>query len=79
MRNGRARKQKAAASIFDYAGKMLAVQAERETQLGHAFGPDTKWQGEFEHSFPFRETPDQLKAIDATRSTTWNSRVRWIA
>ena len=60
-------KTNAAASIFDYAGKMLAVQAERETQVGHAFGPDTKWQSEFEHSFPFRETADQLKAIDATK------------
>lgn len=56
-------KKSAAASIFDYAGKMLAVQAERETVPGHAFGPDTKWQLEFEHSFPFRETPDQMRAI----------------
>ncbi len=56
-------KKSAASSIFDYAGKMLAVQAERETVPGHAFGPDTKWQREFEHSFPFRETPDQMKAI----------------
>ncbi len=56
-------KTAAAASIFDYAGKMLVVQAERETVPGHAFGPDTKWQLEFEHSFPFRETPDQMKAI----------------
>ena len=62
----RARKN-AAASIFDYAGKMLALQAERETQTGHVFGPDTKWQLEFEHSFPFRETPDQLKAIVDTK------------
>ncbi len=61
-------KKNAAASIFDYAGKMLALQAERETQRGHAFGPDTKWQHEFEHSFPFRETPDQLKAIAETKS-----------
>jgi transcription-repair coupling factor (superfamily II helicase) len=61
-------KRTAAASIFDYAGKMLALQAERETQLGHAFAPDTKWQVEFEHSFPFRETPDQLKAIIDTKS-----------
>jgi transcription-repair coupling factor (superfamily II helicase) len=60
-------KKNAVASIFDYAGKMLAVQAERETQLGHAFGPDTKWQSEFEHSFPYRETPDQLTAIAATK------------
>ena len=56
-------KKNAASSIFDYAGKMLAVQAERETVPGHVFGPDTKWQREFEHSFPFRETPDQMKAI----------------
>src|SRR5205085_928307 len=56
-------KKAAVSSIFDYAGRMLAVQAERETVPGHAFGPDTKWQREFEHSFPFRETPDQMKAI----------------
>ncbi len=60
-------KVKAAASIFDYAGKMLALQAERETHSGYAFAPDTKWQAEFEHSFPFRETPDQMKAIIDTK------------
>ena len=60
-------KKNAVASIFDYAGKMLAVQAERQMHPGHAFAPDTKWQAEFEHSFPFRETPDQLKAIVDTK------------
>jgi transcription-repair coupling factor (superfamily II helicase) len=63
---GRA-KIKAAASIFDYAGKMLAIQAERQMQPGFAFMPDTKWQTEFERSFPFRETPDQMKAIIDTK------------
>jgi transcription-repair coupling factor (superfamily II helicase) len=58
---------KAAASIFDYAGKMLAIQAERQMQAGYAFTPDTKWQAEFERSFPFRETPDQMKAIIDTK------------
>ncbi|HKS04357.1 MAG TPA: DEAD/DEAH box helicase, partial [Chthoniobacterales bacterium] len=60
-------KIKAAASIFDYAGKMLTIQAERQMQSGYAFAPDTKWQAEFERSFPFRETPDQLKAIIDTK------------
>jgi transcription-repair coupling factor (superfamily II helicase) len=60
-------KRNATAAIFDYAGKMLALQAERQTQPGYAFGPDTKWQVEFERSFPFRETPDQLKAIIETK------------
>ena len=60
-------KKNATDSIFDYAGEMLAVQAERQTHPGHAFAPDTKWQAEFEHSFPFRETPDQLKTIIDTK------------
>ena len=60
-------KIKAAASIFDYAGKMLTVQAERQMHPGYAFAPDTKWQAEFEHSFPFRETPDQMKTIIDTK------------
>ena len=60
-------KIKAAASIFDYAGKMLAIQAERQMQSGYAFAPDTKWQAEFDRSFPFRETPDQMKAIIDTK------------
>lgn len=60
-------KIKTAASIFDYAGKMLAIQAERQMQPGYAFTPDTKWQAEFERSFPFRETPDQMKAIIDTK------------
>jgi transcription-repair coupling factor (superfamily II helicase) len=60
-------KIKAAASIFDYAGKMLSIQAERQMQPGYAFAPDTKWQAEFERSFPFRETPDQMKAIVDTK------------
>ncbi len=62
----RARKS-ATASIFDYAGKMLALQAERQAHAGHSFGTDTKWQAEFEHSFPYRETPDQFTAIIDTK------------
>lgn len=67
-------KRNATSSIFDYAGKMLAVQAERETVPGRTFGPDTKWQLEFEHSFPFRETPDQMKAIVDTKIDMERSR-----
>ena len=46
-RNGRAPGRTPPLPSFDYAGKMLALQAERETQTGYAFGPDTKWQVEF--------------------------------
>jgi transcription-repair coupling factor (superfamily II helicase) len=50
-------------SVFLYAGRLLKLQAERETGQGHAFGPDTPWQRELEMSFPYRETADQLRAI----------------
>src|SRR6516225_10026261 len=43
-------------------------------QSGYAFTPDTKWQAEFERSFPFRETPDQLKAIIDTKIDMERSR-----
>ncbi len=58
-----AAKEKAVASVFDYAGRMLRLQAERQTISGHAFGLDTHWQKEFEEAFPHKETTDQLRAI----------------
>ena len=33
------------------------------TRQGHAFAPDTPWQAEMEASFPYEETPDQLRAV----------------
>ena len=50
-------------SVFLYAGRLLRLQAERETGQGYAFGHDTPWQRELEMSFPYRETTDQLRAI----------------
>lgn len=61
-------KRKAERSIFDYAATMLRLQAERDTSSGHAFGPDTHWQQEFEKSFVFEPTRDQRRAIDEAKS-----------
>ena len=52
----------------DVAAEMLSIQAARDSQPGHAFGPDTRWQQEFEASFIFEETPDQLRAIQETKA-----------
>lgn len=60
-------RQKAQQSIFDYASRMLKVQAERDAVPGYAFGPDTHWQHEFEDAFPYEETQDQLRAITAAK------------
>jgi len=61
-------KEKVQQSIFDYATRMLSLQAERDTAAGHAFGPDTHWQQEFEDAFSYDETTDQLRAIGETKT-----------
>jgi transcription-repair coupling factor (superfamily II helicase) len=49
----------------DLAAQLLAMQASRSTQPGiaHPKDADHAWMGEFERSFPHRETPDQTRAI----------------
>lgn len=58
---------KAEQAALDYAAELLQMQAQRQVEEGHAFGADHPWQNEFEQAFPFRETPDQRKAIDAVQ------------
>ncbi|MDQ8205308.1 transcription-repair coupling factor [Pelagicoccus sp. SDUM812003] len=55
-------------ATLDLAAKLLELQAKRDSGGGHAFGNDTEWQLEFENAFPFKETPDQLKAIEASKA-----------
>ncbi|MCF8010113.1 MAG: transcription-repair coupling factor [Clostridiales bacterium] len=50
-------------AVREMADELLELYAARETTRGCAFSPDTLWQQEFEASFPYQETPDQLKAI----------------
>ena len=60
-------KQAAARAVFDLAGELLEVQAQRATRPGIAFPPDTLWQQEFDAAFPFEETPDQIEAAAAIK------------
>ncbi len=60
-------KDEAREAVADLASELLAIQAQREAQPGHAFAPDVAWQREFEDAFIFEETPDQLKAIRETK------------
>ncbi|MGH3995185.1 MAG: DEAD/DEAH box helicase, partial [Pseudonocardiaceae bacterium] len=50
------------------AGELINLYAERKRRAGHAFPADGEWQLEFEETFPYRETPDQLEAIEAVRA-----------
>ncbi|MGN6641938.1 MAG: DEAD/DEAH box helicase, partial [Verrucomicrobiota bacterium] len=61
-------KEQAERAVRDVAAELLTIQAARESQAGHAFKPDTAWQREFEGSFVYEETPDQLRAIQETKT-----------
>jgi transcription-repair coupling factor (superfamily II helicase) len=61
-------KEQAGRAVRDVAAELLQIQAVRESQAGHSFPPDVPWQREFEGSFIFEETPDQLHAIGETKS-----------
>ena len=67
-------RSKAEKSVLAYAEKLLRVQAERELESGITFPPDNTWQREFEDSFPFNETPDQLRAIDEAKKDMESAR-----
>jgi transcription-repair coupling factor (superfamily II helicase) len=62
-------RQKAAAeeAVADLASEMLELQAMRTARPGIAFTPDSEWQHEFDASFPYTETADQIAAIDSIK------------
>lgn len=50
-------------STLDFAAELLRLQAERMVLPGIPFDADHPWQHDFEASFLYKETPDQLQAI----------------
>jgi transcription-repair coupling factor (superfamily II helicase) len=60
-------KEAARQAVTDLAADMLQLQATRALRPGISFPADTPWQREFDASFPYRETPDQLTAIAAIK------------
>lgn len=55
-------------ATLDLAAELLRIHAAREAQPGFAFPEDTTWQKEFEASFPYTETRDQLRAINEAKA-----------
>ena len=50
------------------AAELLRIQALRAQLAGFSFSKDTQWQKDFEATFPFKETPDQIKAITEVKA-----------
>ena len=64
----------AEAAVLDYAAQLLRLQAERDSKTGRAHPADGQWMQEFESAFPYTETPDQHKAIEAAKIDMESSR-----
>jgi transcription-repair coupling factor (superfamily II helicase) len=56
-------KSRVRAAVREIAQELVVLYQRRVTSPGHAFPGDTPWQAEMESLFPYRETPDQAKAI----------------
>ncbi|MEH7108269.1 transcription-repair coupling factor [Bacillus sp. JJ1764] len=56
-------KKKVQSTVEDIADDLIKLYAEREAAVGYAFTPDGDMQREFESSFPYRETDDQIRSI----------------
>lgn len=57
------KKEKVQSAVLDLASEMVELQALRQAKPGIPLPPDTEWQREFEASFPYQETPDQLTTM----------------
>ncbi|MCX5697808.1 MAG: transcription-repair coupling factor [Candidatus Omnitrophica bacterium] len=55
-------KERARKGIQKLAWELLSLQAMRQSVAGFKYAADNDWQGQFEATFPYKETPDQLKA-----------------
>ncbi len=58
-------KEAAESAVIDLAAEMLQMQAERRARPGIAFSVQSDWQREFDASFPYSETPDQLTTMES--------------
>ena len=63
-----ATRQRVKAATADMAKKLIALYAKRSNSTGIAFDKDTEWQRNFEASFPYEETSDQLRSIEEVKA-----------
>ncbi|HVH65984.1 MAG TPA: DEAD/DEAH box helicase, partial [Candidatus Acidoferrum sp.] len=67
-------KRKVRESVEEVAKDLLDLYSRRELVEGHAFSEDGPWQQELEQSFPYDETPDQVRAMQEIKADMEESR-----
>lgn len=60
-------KEKVKKNLREVAEELIQLYAKRQKMQGYAFSKDTVWQKEFEDSFPYSETDDQLRCISEVK------------
>ena len=60
-------KTKVKKNLREVAKDLIELYAKREHAIGFAFPKDTPWQEQFEGSFPYQETEDQLRCIEEVK------------
>ena len=60
-------KSSAKSKVKDIAEDLIRLYSQRRMAKGFAFSPDSFLQQEFESSFQYEETPDQIKAVEAVK------------
>lgn len=63
------------ASVKKLAFDLVKLYGERARRKGFRFSPDTDWQQRLELSFPYRETPDQLRSIEEIKKDMESERI----
>ena len=61
-------------NLREVAEELIKLYAKRQKMKGYAFSKDTVWQKEFEDSFRYEETEDQLRCIDEIKKDMEKSR-----
>ena len=60
-------KARARAAVRELAGELLQLYAQRQRAEGVSFDLSNEWLERLETSFPYRETDDQARAIEAVK------------
>ncbi len=68
-------KTKAKAAVKEMAEDLVALYAKRAAAKGYCYSKDNVWQKEFEESFAYEETEDQLNAVEDVKRDMQSDRV----
>ena len=67
-------KAKVKNNLREVARELIELYARRQKVKGHAFSPDNEWQTQFENSFQYIETDDQLRCIEEVKKDMENEK-----